>query len=185
MAGANYCYFCAQLPTLIPGNPAPMTLAEFDRKLGFLPEADASYIANCVYPPNRAAKFPAGSAAARFREFEFALRGEIAHLRLAGRAAEEAAKYALPPETGRVPGLKDEVARAAAASNPWERELRLDEIRWRMLSDLERGMAFSREAAVCYRLKLAILLKEQRFRRETGKTNFTATSDEIDRKSAE
>ena len=66
MAGANYCYFCAQLPTLIPGNPAPMTLADFDRKLGFLPEADARYIASCKYPPDRGAKFPAGSAAAEF-----------------------------------------------------------------------------------------------------------------------
>ena len=185
MSGASYCYFCAQLPTLLAGTPAPMTLADFDRKLEFLPPADARYIASCVYPPNRQTTFPAGSAAARFLEFEFALRGEIARLRLAGRAAEDAARYPLPPETGRIPGLKDEVARAAAAPDPQERELRLDEVRWRMLSDLERGMAFSREAAVCYRLKLALLLKEQRFRREAGKENFTTTSDEIDRKSAE
>ena len=185
MSGANYCYFCAQLPTLIAGTPAPMTLADFDRKLAFLPPADVRYIASCTYPPKRESKFPAGSAAARFQEFEFALRGEIARLRLAGRAAEDAARYPLPPETGRIPGLKDEVARAASAANPWERELKLDEVRWRVLSDMERGMAFSREAAACYRLKLALLLKEQKFRREVGKENFTTASGEIDRKSAE
>ena len=44
MSGANYYYFCSQLPTLIPGVPAPMTLEEFDRKLTFLPDADAGYI---------------------------------------------------------------------------------------------------------------------------------------------
>ena len=184
MSGASYCYFCAQLPTLIAGAPAPMTLADFDRKLGFLPEADARYIASCKYPPDRGAKFPAGSAAAEFLTFEFALRGEIARLRLAGRAAEDAARYPLPPETGRIPGLKDEVARAAA-SNPWERELKLDDIRWRMLSDMERSLPFSHEAAACYRLKLAILLKQQAFRRDAGKENFTTASGEIDRKSAE
>ena len=185
MSGASYCYFCAQLPTLIAGTPAPMTLADFDRKLGFLPEADARYIASCKYPPSRTAVFPKGSAAAEFLTFEFALRGEIARLRLAGRAAEESARYPLPPETGSIPGLRDEVARAASAANPWERELKLDDIRWRRLSDMERSVPFSREAAACYRLKLAILLKEQSFRLEAGKENFTTASGEIDRKSAE
>ena len=64
-------------------------------------------------------------------------------------------------------------------------ELKLDDIRWRMLSDMERSLPFSREAAACYRLKLAILLKEQSFRLKEGKENFTAASGEIDRKSAE
>ncbi len=185
MSGANYYYFCSQLPTLIPGVPAPMTLEEFDSKLSFLPDRDARYIASCTFPPNRAAKFPAGSAAAEFQAFEFALRGEIALLRLAKRPVDEAGKYSLPQETGSVPGLRESVASAASAPDPWERELRVDQIRWRMLDAIERGNGFSREAAVCYRLKLAILLKEQSFRQEAGKTNFEAASGLIDRMSAE
>ncbi len=183
--GANYFYFCSQFPSLQPGSPAPLTLAEFDRKLGFLPEADARYIAGCTFPPDRTAVFPAGSAAAEFRNFELALRGEIARLRLAGRPQEESGKYSLPPETGRVPGLHDEVARAASAPDPWERERRLDLIRWRILEEFERESSFSREAAACYRLKLAILEKEQSFRIDTGKVNFESAAGEIDRQSAE
>jgi hypothetical protein len=185
MSGANYYYFCSQLPTLIPGVPAPMSLEEFDGKLTFLPEKDAHYIASCSFPPDRSAKFPAGSAAAEFQAFEFALRGEIALLRLAKRPVEDAGKYSLPPETGSVPGLRESVANAAAAPDPWERELRVDQIRWRMLDAIERGNGFSREAAACYRLKLAILLKEQSFRQDAGKTNFEAASGAIDRMSAE
>ena len=177
MSGASYYYFCSQLPTLIPGTPAPMSLEEFDQKLSFLSEADARYISSCT--------FPAGSAAAEFQAFEFALRGEIALLRLAKRPADEAGKYALPPETGSVAGLRDSVANAAAAQDPWERELRVDQIRWRMLDAIERGNGFSREAAACYRLKLAILQKEQIFRQEAGKMNFEEASGLIDRMSAE
>lgn len=185
MSGANYYYFCSQLPTLIPGIPAPMTLEEFDRKLSFLPETDARYIACCSFPPDRTAAFPAGSAAAEFLKFEFALRGEIAHLRLARRPVEDAGKYPLPPETGSVPGLRESVAGAASAPDPWERELRVDQIRWRMLDAIERGNSFSREAVACYRLKLAILLKEQSFRKDAGKMNFEEASGAIDRMSAE
>ena len=185
MSGASYYYFCSQLPTLIPGTPAPMSLEEFDQKLSFLSEADARYISSCTFPPSRSAAFPAGSAAAEFQAFEFALRGEIALLRLAKRPADEAGKYTLPPETGSVAGLRDSVANAAAAQDPWERELRVDQIRWRMLDAIERGNGFSREAAACYRLKLAILQKEQIFRQEAGKMNFEEASGMIDRMSAE
>ncbi|MBQ7394483.1 MAG: DUF2764 family protein [Lentisphaeria bacterium] len=185
MSGANYYYFCSQLPTLIPGVPAPMTLEEFDRKLTFLPDADAGYIASCTFPPDRSAAFPAGSAAADFQAFEFALRGEIALLRLAKRPVEDAGKYILPPETGSIPGLRESVAGAASAPDPWERELRVDQIRWQKLDAIERGNGFSREAVACYRLKLAILQKEQSFRPEVGKTNFEDAAGQIDRMSAE
>lgn len=185
MSGAHYYYFCSQLPTLIPGVPAPMTLEEFDQKLSFLSEADARYIASCTFPPDRSAAFPAGSAAAEFRKFEFALRGEIALLRLAKRPVDDAGKYTLPPETGSVPGLRESVANAASAPDPWEREMRVDQIRWRMLDAIESGNGFSREAAACYRLKLAILQKEQSFRQEVGKVNFEAAAGQIDQMSAE
>ena len=82
MSGANYYYFCSQLPTLIPGVPAPMTLEEFDRKLTFLPDADAGYIASCTFPPDRSAAFPAGSAAADFQALQRLMRRRERELKL-------------------------------------------------------------------------------------------------------
>ena len=178
---AAYSYFCSQLPALLPGMAAPMTLAEFDGKLGFLPVRDAEYIVTCSFPPDWKAVFPPGSAAEIFRNFEGALRREIALLRLAKRGGDAANRL---PEGFSEPGLKDEVARAASAPNPLAREKSLNELRWRALDEAEQGRSFTREAAACYRMKLALLQKMQSFIADAGKTNFEAAAGEIDRKSA-
>ena len=174
--GGNYYYFCAQLPTLVPGNVPPMSLEDFDSRLEFLPESDAQYIRNSGFPPSRNGNYAPNSAAGRFRNFEFALRGELARCR---------GGVNLPPETDSVGGLREQVAQAAQASDPLERERRLDLLRWRMLDDLEREMFFSAEAVVCYRLKLSLMLKAQQFQEAAGRENFRKAVDAIDKNSAE
>ena len=174
--GGKYYYFCAQLPTLMPGNVPPITLEDFDSRLDFLPESEAQYILNSGFPPSRNGNYAPDSAAGRFRKFEFALRSEIARCR---------GGVDLPPETDSVGGLRELVAQAALAPDPLERERRLDLLRWRMLDDLEREVSFSAEAVVCYRLKLLLMLKAQQFQEAAGRENFRKAVDAIDQNSAE
>ena len=176
--GAVYFYFCSQLPSLRPGDAPPMTLARFDALLDLLPEADAGYIRQCDFPPSREARLPEGSAGARFRAFEYALRGEIAGRRSADRTA-------LPPETGTFGGLAEAVNAAAGAGDQLERERRLDVIRWRMLDDMAAAEPFSREAAACYRLQLALLVRVDRLREAAGRSGFRAAIDAVDSRSLE
>ena len=176
--GAGYYYFCAQLPALRLGDAPPMTLEHFDSLLELLPEADAAYIRTCAFPVAREKAFPAGSAGARFRAFEYALRGEIAGRRGAGRDA-------LPPETGTFGGLAEAVNGAASAEDPLERERRIDAIRWRLLDDMAAAAPFSREAAACYRMQLAMLIRSNRRQEAAGRERFAAAVDAADGRSAE
>ena len=176
--GAGYYYFCAQLPALRPGDAPPMTLERFDSLLELLPEPDAAYIRTCGFPVSREAAFPAGSAGARFRAFEYALRGEIAGRRGAGRDA-------LPPETGTIGGIAEAVNAAASAEDPLERERRIDAIRWRLLDDIAAAEPFGREAAACYRMQLALAIRSDRRREAVGRERFAAAVDAVDGRSLE
>ena len=109
--GGNYYYFCSQLPALQPGAVPPFTLAEFDERVaGILPPADFAYVSRCGFPPDRGADLPAGSVGAAYRSWEFALRGEIARLRVAeghGDAID------LPPETDAFADIREQIGGAA------------------------------------------------------------------------
>lgn len=181
--GGNYYYFCSQLPALQPGAVPPFTLAEFDERVaGILPPADFSYVSRCGFPPDRGADLPAGSVGAAYRSWEFALRGEIARLRVAeghGDAID------LPPETDAFADIREQIGGAASAPNPLERERRVDQLRWRRLDELAFGHEFTVEAVACYRLRLAILEKNRQFVAETGRNNFEEAVGLIDRNSAE
>ena len=145
-------------------------------------EADFAYVSRCGFPPDRGADLPAGSVGAAYRSWEFALRGEIARLRVAeghGDAID------LPPETDAFADIREQIGGAASAPNPLERERRVDQLRWRRLDELAFGHEFTVEAVACYRLRLAILEKNRQFVAETGRNNFEEAVGLIDRNSAE
>lgn len=180
---ADYYYFCSQLPSLQPGGAPPYTLAAFDALVGgLLPQRDAAYITSCYFEPDRVAPLPDDSVGAAYRDWEFALRGEVARLRAA--ASGEAAPV-LPPETDTFAEIRDLVNSAASAPNPLERERRLDALRFAKLNDLESRHAFSKEMVACYRIKLSILIRNRQFLEAAGKTNFEDAVTRIDRNSAE
>lgn len=181
--GGDYYYFCSQLPTLRVGVAAPFSLAEFDARVkGLLPEAEAACLLAAVYPPDRSVTVKSGSVYDRYREWEFALRGEIARQRA---AAGNTTNFTLPPESDGFASLKDQVASITSAPNPLERQKRLDLLRWQKLDDLESGVPFSREMVVCYRIRLAILEKYREFREDFGRENFEEAVRLIDGNSAE
>lgn len=166
----DYYYFCSQLPALRLGAAPVFTLSAFDeRAAGSLPPADFSYVAKCGFPLDRRTVMPAGSAGELYRSWEFALRGEIARLRV---GENRAGGVPLPPETGFFAGIREQLGGVASADNPLEREFRLDQLRWRRLDELEFGREFTVDAAACYRWRLAILDREQSFVAETGRMNF-------------
>ena len=175
----DFCYFCMQLPPLSIGEAPAISLEEFDDRLRSVPPKAASYVRSCSFPMIPEAVFPRGSAAAKFRSFEEGLRYEIARFRAAksGRS--------LPPRP-RGARTEEEIPsriQSIAGLNPLEREKKLNEMRSAFLEQIEKDDPLSREAAVCYRLRLSMLWRETTFGDMAGREVFRNTVDTIEQES--
>ncbi len=175
----DFCYFCMQLPDFPIGEPPPISLDEFDSRLKTVSRDAARYVLSCSFPLSPEARFPRGSAAAKFRSFEESLRYDIACFR--------AAKFGLPipPRPAGVRAIKGLPARieSFARFNPLEREKKLNEIRSAFLDKIAAADPLSREAAACYRIRLSMIWRETMFGDPAGREVFRNTVDTIEHES--
>ncbi len=175
----DFCYFCMQLPGFFAGETPSITLEDFDRRLEIVDPVAARYVRECTYPLPSGRSFPRGSAAAGLHAFDAALRYEVACFR-AARAGLET-----PPRPRRlrpVPGQAAEV-RAIAGLNPFEREKKLNALRGAFLDRIAAADPMSREAAACYRLRLAMRQWETTFADPSGGEIFRRTVNQIEHES--
>ncbi len=180
MSGEFY-YFCSQLPSLRMDSPAPMTLAEFDALMQrVLPAGAVQAIASASYPPAPDAVLSA--AYAGFCRWETALREAVGNYRI---AQGNFAGFDIRMTESETAMLAEQAAAAAAAPNPMERQMRLDQMRFRKLDELASGNIFSLDAVICYRLKLSILERYCNMNPDTGRKNFESAVSSIDSNSAE
>ncbi len=167
---ADYYYFCAQLPTLQCGGAAPFTLAEFDSRVkALLPAKEAQRIIE---------DSRAGRLGGEYGEWEEVLRFVIAVQRNDAFVFALNSEYAIQ--------LREQIsAISSSALNPLDRQKRIDALCWQKLDDLSTNLQFSREAVICYRIKLSILEKYRMYRTDTGTDNFEEAVRLIDGNSAE
>jgi hypothetical protein len=175
----DFCYFCTQLPEFGIGAAPPMELGEFDDLLKSVAENSARYVRSCSFPLDPELKLPGGSAAARFHAFEENLRYEIACF----RAAKSGQPIPARPRRLRViEGLQAKIG-SIAKFDPLEREKKLNEFRGAFLAEIAAAEPFSREAAACYRFRLAMSLREKTFQDPAGREVFRGTVDAIEQES--
>ncbi len=175
----DFCFFCAQLPEFPVGAVPPLALTEFDARLTNVPADAADYVRACDFPCPAAWRVPKDSAAGQFRAFENSLRYDIACFR--------AVKHGLPiPPRPRnvhpVDGLAAQIE-ALAKADPLERERKLNRLRSDFLEKIAAANPFSREAAACYRIRLALGWREAAFRDPSGRAIFRDAVDAIERES--
>lgn len=175
----DFCYFCMQLPGFFAGETPSITLEDFDRRLEIVDPAAARYVRECTYPLPSGRSFPRGSAAAGLHAFDAALRYEVACFRAARAGLETPSR---PRRLRPVPGQAAEV-RAIAGLNPFEREKKLNALRGAFLDRIAAADPMSREAAACYRLRLAMRQWETTFADPSGGEIFRRTVNQIEHES--
>jgi hypothetical protein len=164
-----YYYLVAQLPSLIYGQPAPMSSKHF-RELAeqALSPEDAAFLGCFTLnpfadPPAGVAPKGAPSFLEQWREYEKALRLNLARYR-AARIKRE-----VPSEVPEYPADAAAAAKAAAAmDSPLEAEIFLDEERWRAIGLFQGLNYFDRNFVYAYLLKLLLLERRSCFRTEEG-----------------
>ena len=118
--------------------------------------------------------FPKNGLAARYLEWETALRNSIAKAR-AARLNLDASAY-LHADGVYETDADRAVREAFAAENPLEREKLLDNARW---DELEGGQLFSYGALCIYKLKLELLLKWKARKAELSQRNLDLAAAEV------
>lgn len=180
---ANYYYFAASLPSLLPGMAPPFPLEEFlEKARRFLNQPDFEVLTSArlfipeAYPEGRGndrAPLPACRLPLlkSYYAWEACLRGELARLR-AQRLRKAAEKYSLP---GEVDWDALRVAQAAfAAENPLEAELLIEKERWALVERLSLNRFFDMNFLAAYALKLQALARRERFRPAEGEAGYSA-----------
>jgi hypothetical protein len=165
-----YYYLMAQLPSLIYGEPAPMSSARF-RELAeqALSPEDAAILGSFTLNPFTAAGLSPGDGGSgcdfldKWREYETALRLNLARYRGANIKRE------FPVDAPEYPADAAAAAKTAAAmDSPLEAEIFLDESRWQAI-DLFQGLNyFDRNTVYAYLLKLLLMERRSCFRTEEG-----------------
>lgn len=171
---ANYYYFVATLPSLMPGSAAPFGLGDFLEKAGrFLKKADLDTLAAttlCI-PDDGDTPLPAASLPLlkQYYRWERGLRNELVRLR-AQRLQKAADKHLKP---GDVEWDALRVAQAAfAADNPLESELLIEKERWTLIERLATNCFFDMNYLAAYALKLQALQRRERFKQAEGEAGY-------------
>jgi hypothetical protein len=154
----------AQLPGLSYGQPAPMKARDFRELAAYnLSVADAAWLDLCTLNPagNDAAGAP--EFFRRWREYEWALRLNLARYR-AAKTRRDA-----PADAPEHPADAAATAKAAAAlDSPLEAEIFLDEARWKAIDYFQGITYFDRNTVYAYLLKLLLMERRSSFRAEEG-----------------
>jgi len=183
-----YYYFVAQLPSLIYGQPAPMSSEHF-RGLcrDMLSGDDLALLDYCSLDPEEALrKAGSGAVGVSYGElppgtdssfidgwyaFERALRLHLARNRSQALKRENAA----PTEPPAAPSDAENAAKAALAQeSPLEAELLLGKARWDAIDSLQGLNYFGRNTVYAYLLKLLLVERRQSFKAEEGFAEYKA-----------
>lgn len=146
----SFYYFVASLPALNLSAPPAMPFATFRAEVErLLPRSVGGALDALV------AGRPADSAFARdWADHEVQLRNAVVRAR-AARRDEDASPF-LRPAHGFQLAVEQAVNEAYGKPNPLERELVLDQVRWKVADELSRDSAFGLEAVLAYGLKLKL-----------------------------
>lgn len=148
----NYYYLMASLPMLTLGTPPAVSLQDFvNRCSEQLAGADLAVLLDLLKTGGRASRHP---FAATWARRDGTLRNAVVRLR-ASRLGREAGTY-LRTEAGEDPDTARLAAGAYARTNPLDREMELDRIRWRILEELAGFNRFSLPAVLAYGLQLKL-----------------------------
>ncbi len=181
MSMADYYYFAATLPSLLPGMAPPFSLKEFLEKASrFLNQSDFDVLASAslFIPEAGRAPLPASRLPLlkAYYHWENCLRSELARLR-AGRLRKPVEKYSLP---GEVDWDALRVAQAAfAAENPLEAELLIEKERWALIERLALNRFFDLSFLAAYSLKLQALARRERFRQADGEAGYSVACSAV------
>lgn len=167
-----YHYFVSSLPLLRLFEEPSWTGEEFLAECARNLDRDDMALLNATLPvPEFDDEIPAGTMSFAWMNFEIQLRNRIA-LQVAGQR-RSAGEY-LRDSKQCYPEVERAVTEAWTHANPLEREKILDLYRWRFLSDQEATRPFGAFGVVCmYKIKLALVEKWNRRRREDGKENLS------------
>jgi hypothetical protein len=162
----NYYYLIASLPGLSLETPAPFSLDQF-RALGqtHLAPTDQALLESFLHP--NPAQPPDHPFCKAWRECETRLRNAIAKARATRRGIDPTPH--LRPATGIDLTLEKNVAEAFARSNPADRELDLDRIRWRTADELTGFNPFAFDAVLAYAIKLGLVARWQTLTEPLGR----------------
>lgn len=182
---ANYYYFAATLPSLLPGMAPPFSLEEFLEKASrFLNQADFEVLASArLFIPsdeqgNGRAPLPASRLPLlkAYYHWENCLRSELARLR-AVRLHKPAEKYPLPSN---MDWDAQRVAQAAfTTENPLEAELLIEKERWALIERLALNSYFDLNFLAAYALKLQALARRERFHQAEGEAGYSAACSAV------
>lgn len=168
---SQYYYLMAQMPSLTPDAPAPLSPAAF-RELcaDKLSPADLAVLDACRLRPDRDSAATGSRLLDGWNLREAGLVRALARQRAArlGRPAVPEAAAAADPE------LEALARRALEAGDPLEGELVLDQARWTAIESLRDFQAFDRDTVIAYMLHLLLLERRGRFDTETGTAAYRA-----------
>lgn len=173
-----YCFLIASLPELSLETPAPITVQEFDtlcseeldqEKMTLLTAFDGT-----VAPDFCESKSLNGLYNA-YGKFELYLRNRIARQR-----AEKAGRQLELPEPPETYSEFDFIAGTLAnTSDPAEREMMIDALRWYFIEEQLWCKEFHFDALCGYRLKLIIVNKYRDRLLEPGRKRFDAALERL------
>ncbi len=148
----KYPYLVASLPVLDMDMDPPITLDRFlFEAKGVLSETDDAEL-HCLLADE--SESCTSRFAAQWFEFEFDLRHRIAAVR-AGRLGIDP-RAAVPYQASGDAVTRRAVLDAFAKTNPLERELQIDQTRWRYLEELGKQEPFGFAAVLAFALQLRL-----------------------------
>ena len=173
-----YCFLIASLPELSLDAPAPMTVQEFDvlcsEELKQEEMAALTAFDGTVTPEFSESRSLNGLYNA-YGKFELYLRNRIARQR-----AEKAGVQLELPEPPESYSEFDFIAGTLAnTSDPAEREMMIDALRWYFIEEQLLCKEFHFNALCAYRLKLIIVNKYRDRQLEPGRKRFDAALERL------
>lgn len=176
---AAYYYLISSLPMLKPLEDTPFNSEEFAALCAeWLGGREMAVLASTSLVPD-GGKAPAGSLAAKWKDWETCLRNRIAKQRVSVNKTD-AAPF-IRPGGGFYSEIESGVQNAFAKGTPLEREETLDRLRWRAVEDFETGHIFDLDRLCAYKLRLAINAKWRGRSIEPGRDNFESIISAVEK----
>jgi len=171
---AYYTYLISSLPTLNLANKMPFSPQEFFMKCqDLIPETELEILRLLCYQDAHCLNNVSGNTLEQWKNFEVALRNELARSRAARKKIDPLKFIRLPdfPEA-RI----SHVALAAYRSTSiLEAEKILDQARWDFLENLNFGHYFDFDYLIIYTLKLKILERWEKIQKADKPALFNQT----------
>ena len=178
-----YWFFIASLPDLqLESQMPPMSVEEFDGLCSG--ELDKNSFAaltgfDGVVAPDFTGDSRLTGIYNAYGKFEVYLRNRIAKR----RAEKAGVQLELPDPPEYFSEFDFAAASLVSMTDPAERELAVDRLRWNFIEEQLTGKDFSFDFLCAYRLKLVILNKYRNRKLEPGKKNFDAALERLERES--